>query len=137
MPKQTPPAPAPLPPTAATPHPAPLPPPAIVNPPVTEQPSNWNLPRYLSLAAIGVGVAAIGTSLYAFHINGAGTCDPVAPKEACPKIHDTKSLGTGLLIGGSAAVVGGLTGVIYFAPRDSVNVAIGPNGYSLSFSGAF
>jgi len=143
----------PPPPNAAAPAPAPppvpvagltpaVPPlrPTIVSPPPPPpaQESSWSLPRYLSVAAVGLGLATVGTGIYVLHINGQGTCDLGSPKEACPKIHGTKKLATGLLVGGGAAALGGLVGIIIFAHRaGDTNMAVGFNGSLLSLSGGF
>ncbi len=128
-------APPPPPPLAANPTP---PPPAtkIITKPEAEARPDWTLLRYLSAAAAGAGLVAIGSGIYALHLNGKGSCQLVPPLEACPEIHHTKPLGIGLLTGGAAAVVGGSIGVIVLGPGQK-RMEVGFDGSSFSISGAF
>jgi len=127
--------------TMDCPEPAPAPkrqlpiaPPAA--PPTTDD--NWSMPRSASSAIFALGLVSIGAGIYALHIDGRGTCDLHSGQQACPNIHDTKALGTGLVMGGSVVALGGLASLIFFAPASSSShLALSWTGSSLSFSGAF
>lgn len=125
----------PLPPVAAT-QPAP-PATNLVSPRPASQPE-WYIPRYVSVTAIVGGAALIGSGIYLLHINGEGTCDLGAGQRLCSQHYKTQGLGTGLVVGGSLAALGGLAGLIFWPPGEwNTPMALGFDGSSISVSGAF
>jgi len=132
------PVPAPAPPTPTVEAPPTPPPVAIVAPAPPAAKREWYVPRYLSITGIGVGAALVGTGIYLHHLNGQGTCTLAPPQSLCPRSYSTGSLGTGLMVGGGAAAVAGLVGLIFFGPNSGdSHVALGSDGSSISVSGAF
>jgi hypothetical protein len=96
------------------------------------------VPRYVSVAAIAVGVVLMGTGAYLASVDGKGTCDLAPPKEHCPERYRTQGLGFGLVAGGGLVALGGVVGLLFFSPRaGSTNLAIGFSPSSISLSGAF
>jgi hypothetical protein len=134
-PKATPPV---SPPIATLPQPIP-PPASIMNPPpVAKEPSEWYVPRYLSISALGGGAALIVTGIVLRKIDGDGSCTLPANKQECSMVYSTGGLGTGLIWGGGAAMLGGLAGLLFFGPSsENSHVAVGFSGSSLLVGGAF
>jgi hypothetical protein len=133
----TPPPPVPVAPVAVT---KPTPPPAVVVPPPPPAPEpEWSVPRYLSVTVLAGGVVLAGTGIYLLHLNGEGTCDLAPGKNHCPQKYQTQGLGTGLLVGGGLATLGGIVGLALLGPEssESGHVAVGFTGSSISISGAF
>jgi len=134
------PPPALKPPVAAVePAPSPVaianPPPA---PPAPPEASAWFVPRYVSATALVIGAGLIGTGAYLMSIDGNASCNLAAGQTQCPHVYATGALGTGLLIGGGVATLGGLAALIFFAPSaGSAHVALGFSGTSISVRGAF
>jgi hypothetical protein len=129
------PQPSPVPPVAATP---PRPPRTdLVTSPTAPQPGFY-VPRALSIAALAGGVALVGSGIYLLHLNGQGTCSLAANEKQCPRLYNTTGLGTGLVIGGGVAAVGGLVGLVFFPPGGGTSqLALGFNGSSISVRGAY
>jgi len=132
---RTAPPPAPKPVVVAPPPPPPSPPPVVSTP--APKPVRY-IPRALSISAMVGGAALAGTGIYLLSRNGEGTCDPAAGQRECERVYDTKAFGTTLLVGGGAAIVGGLVGLVFFPPvASSSRVALGFTGNSISVRGAF
>jgi hypothetical protein len=108
----------------------------IVNPPLPAPTPEWHVPRPLSIAALAGGVVLIGTGIYLLHIDGQGTCNLASGQSQCPQVHATGALGTGMIVGGSLAALGGLTGLIFFGPS-MANTQVGFSGSSISVRGVF
>jgi hypothetical protein len=122
-----------------TPPPAPPPPapPEVVATPAAPEPAFY-VPRALSIAVLAGGVALAGSGVYLLHLNGRGTCELAANERQCPDLYDTAGMGTGLVIGGGAAVVAGLVGLIFFPPTArTANLAFGLNASSMAIRGTF
>ena len=133
---QLPAAPPPAPPVE-TPAPPPPSPSIISIPPPTPNPG-WSVSRYVSVPLLAGGVAMVASGIYLLHINGQGTCDLAAPKQACPQRYKTQGLGVGLIAGGGLASIAGLAGLIVFTPEvrgTRMSIACGVS--SISASGAF
>jgi hypothetical protein len=114
------------------------PPPVLVNPPVEKEPTGWFVPRYLSIAAMGAGAALIGGGIVLRKVDGDGTCTLAANKKECSKVYSTGSLGTGLIVGGGAAMLGGLVGLLFLGPpSDGSHMTLSFTGSSLSVGGSF
>ena len=116
--------------------PAPLPPPTLVNPTPPAPKPVWYVPRYVSVAALAGGVVLMGTGIYLLHINGQGTCSLASGQRECSKLYSMGGLGTGLLVGGSLAALGGLTGLLFFSPGTG-STQVGFSGSSISVRGTF
>jgi hypothetical protein len=123
------PAPAPV-------RPAPQPAPLVVNLPSPEPKPAWSVPRHLSIAALAGGGVLIGTGIYLLHLNGEGTCSLASGQRECSRLYSTGALGTGVLVGGSLAALGGLTGLLFFSPSTG-STQLGLSGSSISVRGAF
>jgi hypothetical protein len=107
-------------------------------PPVAKEPSEWYVPRYLSISALGGGAALIVTGIVLRKIDGDGSCTLPANKQECSRVYSTGGLGTGLIWGGGAAMLGGLAGLLFFGPSsENSHVAVGFSGSSLLVGGAF
>ena len=126
------------PPIYAVPPPA-VAPPVLVNPPqVRKEPAGWYVPRYLSISALGGGAALIVTGIVLRKIDGGGTCTLPANKKECSRVYSTGGLGTGLIWGGGAAVLGGLAGLLFLGPSpEDSHVTVGFSGSSLLVGGSF
>ncbi|HEX7508982.1 MAG TPA: hypothetical protein VF550_19570 [Polyangia bacterium] len=124
--------PAPMPVTIVNP-PLPV---TIVNPPLPDPKPEWHVPRPLSIAALAGGLVLIGTGIYLRHIDGQGTCNRASGQSQCPQLHSTGALGTGMIVGGSLAALGGLTGLIFFGPSIA-NTQVGFTASSISLRGVF
>jgi len=126
-------------PLAAPPPVAVTPPrPALVNPPAAKEPSGWYVPRYLSIAALGVGAVAIASGVVLRKYDGEGTCGRSAAEGECARRYDTGKLGTGLIVGGGAFAVGGLAALLFLGPDSSdAPVSVGFTGSSVSLGGKF
>jgi hypothetical protein len=125
-------APAPMPVTVVNP-PLPV---TIVNPPLPAPKREWHVPRPLSIAALAGGGVLIGTGIYLLHIHGQGTCNLASGQRECPQVYATGALGTGMIVGGGLAALGGLTGLIFFGPS-MANTQVGFSGSSISVRGGF
>jgi hypothetical protein len=124
---------------ATTPPVVAAPPPVLVNPPpVEKEPAGWYVPRYLSITALGAGAALIATGVIFRKIDGDGTCTLTTNKKQCSRVYSTGSLGTGLIVGGGAAMLGGLAGLLFLGPpSDESHVTVSFTGSSLSVGGSF
>jgi hypothetical protein len=111
---------------------------SIVNQPPVEDRPGLHVPRYLSVTTLVGGATLLGAGVYLLTIDGRGSCDLTAEQWQCPRLRSTKAIGTGLAIGGSAAAIGGLIGLIFFGPPSGTSpVALGFTGNSISARGAF
>ena len=98
----------------------------------------WSVPRSVSLTVLAGGILLAGSGLYLIHLDGEGTCDLAAPKTLCARRYKTQKLGIGMLAGGGVAALGGLAGLLFFAPSaKSTHVALTITGSSISVSGEF
>lgn len=131
---ETPPAPM----TVTPPAPAPVLASKPLPPPPRAGAAGSSVPTYLSLTALVGGVLLMGSGGYLIHIDGDGTCDTAPPKSLCPRRYRTRGAGIGLLAGGGLAALGGLVGLVFFAPSSGAPaVALSFTGSSISVSGGF
>ncbi|HEX7596934.1 MAG TPA: hypothetical protein VF518_01900 [Polyangia bacterium] len=108
------------------------------SPPPAPEERGWQVPRWVSVTALVGGAALIGTGVYMLSIDGKGTCNLAASEELCARRHKTRGLGIGLLAGGGLAALGGLGGLIFFAPGSgAARLALEVTGSSISVGGTF
>ena len=81
---------------------------------------------WTAIGLIAVGVAAVVTGGVLVAMDGKGACTP-APGGVCPRLYDTKVLGTVVAAAGlGAGVTGGL--LLFRSPKGRIDVALLPVG---------